>query len=324
MLRVLACSLLVAVCSNGFILVLVLIYMPESGAELGVMGVALIMFNTAASMSLLSGLVMLEQEHFSAMHTLADSERRMRHSQKMAAIGQLSGKVAHSCMNALTAILCNAREAREQVPDGSDAQKLMDRIIASTERISPLTGQLLAFAHPGPLNLRRMDLSTCISGIRELIEKTIGPEIEVVINPDPVAGTVDMDPDQIEQAIVHLAVNAAEAMSDHGRLTISLSRAKLSKREIERLQAATHPRDRYHGPFALISIADTGPGMTEETCSRIFEPFFTTKENRKNAGLGLATVYKIVQLHNGHIEFKTQPGKGATFFIYLPVVDPAA
>jgi len=318
------CSLMVAIVSNGLILALVLIYMPESGAELGVAGVGLVIINTALSMSLLSSLVLLEQAHFNAMRTVAESERRMRHSQKMAAIGQLSSKVAHSFLNALTAILGNAREARDKVAGNPEATKYIDRIIAAAEKISPMTGQLLAFAHPGPLSLRLMEAAQCVTGIREILSRTIGPEIEVVIRSNPKAGTVNMDPDQMEQAIVHLAVNAADAMNGHGRLDISVDRADLSRTDLTRLEAGTHLHEGHKGPFAVITVADTGCGIPDETSARIFEPFFTTKHSRKNTGLGLATVYKIVELHDGYVDFQSRPGKGTVFLIYLPIVDDDA
>jgi signal transduction histidine kinase len=132
-------------------------------------------------------------------------------------------------------------------------------------------------------------------------------------------GRVDLDPDRIEQAVVHLAINASEAMSGAGKLRITVRRADLSEAERRRLQATAGESDFHNGPFALLAVQDTGCGMSEEVASRLFEPFFTTKAHRENAGLGLATVYNIIRAHNGYIEVKTQPGRGTTFLIYMPV-----
>jgi signal transduction histidine kinase len=295
--------------------------MPASNAVIGPMGIVLVILNTALSMGLLSGLILLEQKHFDAVEALADSERRMRHSQKMAAIGQLSQKVSHGFMNALTAILGHAQVAKDRAEGSPDIQKHMDGIIETVGRVSHLSGELLAFANPAPLRVRRMDLSRCTVGIREILAKAIGPGIDVVVESDTKVGDVDYDPNQIEQAIVHMAVNAAEAMAGSGRLTISVSRADLSREEAARLQAGTHEGDRHKGPFAVITMRDTGCGMSEETSARVFEPFFTTKTEQGNVGLGLSTVYSIVQMHNGFIDIDSQPGRGATFCIYLPIVN---
>ena len=316
--RVVTSSIAVAVASNMLIVTFITIVMPASRAIIGPLGILLVTVNAAAAMALLSSLVLLEQEHFTAVESMADNERRMRHSQKMAAIGQLSRKVAHSFINALTAILGNAQLAKDYADDTPRVRESMDEIIQTVGRISNLTRELLSFANPGPLRVSRMDLSKCTSGIRELLEKAIGPNVEVVIDTDAPAGTVEVDPDQVEQAIVHMAVNAAEAIRDNGRITIRIAPARLSKKDRARLQAGTRPEHRHDGPFALLSVSDTGAGMADETCARIFEPFFTTKESRENAGLGLATVYNIVQLHKGHIDVTSRPGHGTTFSVYFP------
>jgi two-component system, cell cycle sensor histidine kinase and response regulator CckA len=143
-----------------------------------------------------------------------------------------------------------------------------------------------------------------------------------VVEVDPDAGLVKVDPARIEQALLHLAVNGAEAMSKRGRLTLRAARADLSEQERQRLEAGTLLRDRHAGDFALITVTDTGRGMTPDQISHIFEPFYTTKKDRANAGLGLSSVYNIIALHNGYIDVQSQPGCGTTFLIYLPVCAP--
>jgi len=288
---------------------------------MGAGNVAMIMVSTTVAMILLSALIVLEERHSRAISMLADAERRMLHSQKMAAIGQLARKVAHSVMNALTVVNGNAELAKREAVDSPEVCKLMDDTINAVEQASQFSGELLAFSNPGPVNVRCMDLGKLVSGLRQILQGTLAADVEVVIEADRDAGSANIDPDRIEQALLHLAVNGAEAMSRYGRLTIKATCAKLTEKERQRLRAGTHPKDCHDGNFALITVSDTGCGMAPETVSRIFEPFFSTKKSGANAGLGLATVYTIIQLHNGHIDVKTRPGHGTTFFIYLPACD---
>ncbi|MFC1452991.1 ATP-binding protein [Verrucomicrobiota bacterium] len=319
--RVIASSLFAGLGTNAIIVSGLLVFMPEGLSQLGVMGAVLVTVNTPISMALLSSLILLERQHFEAVEELAEGERRMLHSQKMAAVGQLARKVAHSFANALTSIMGNAQLTKEEVDDDSPVKEFMEDTVAAAGRASRLTADLLAFSSPGSMNVRRMDLGKCILGVERMLGETLGPEIEIVIEADPDTARVEIDPDRIEQAVVHMAVNAAEAMAGHGRLTLTVANADLSESENRRLQAGVSERDRHKGAFVLLSISDTGCGMSGKTVARVFEPFFTTKERRDNAGLGLATVYNIVQRHNGCIDVRTAPGRGTTFLIYLPVAE---
>lgn len=293
----------------------------QGAAEFGVAGVVAVVLVTPVSMALLSTLVLLEQRHFSAVEALAETERRMLHSQKMAAIGQLSYRIAHSILNSLAVIQSDADLAKSDVSDPARVTAHMDDIMQTVDTVSNLTGELVSFAIPGTLRLRRMELGKCLAGIERLLAKTIGKEVELVVeDAGSSAGVVHVDPNRIEQMIVHLAINAAEAMSGHGRLTISVSAVDLSEADVSRLQAGIPACDRHHGRFAVLSVQDTGCGMSDEVVDRIFEPFFTTKGNRDNAGLGLTTVYTIVQQHRGVIDVATQVGKGSTFRVYFPAV----
>jgi len=237
---------------------------------------------------------------------LAETERRMLGSQKMAAIGQLAYRVAHTMLNALTVIQNRAELTKADPRSPKRVVANMDEVIRTVGTVSNLMGELVAFAIPDALRLRQMRLDTCLEGVERLLGKTIGEEVTI-------------DPNRIEQLIVHLAINAVEAVAGRGQITISTYEISLSEEERTRLMAGLPACERHQGRFAVLEVRDTGCGMTAETAGRIFEPFFTTKADRKNAGLGLPTVYAIVQQHHGFIDVQTQPGCGSTFLIYLPV-----
>ncbi|MFC1462872.1 ATP-binding protein [Verrucomicrobiota bacterium] len=319
--HVLLASLLTGLGANVFIFAFVMVHMPDSTGEMGLPGAILILLNAPVSMALLSTLVQLEKKHFEAVESLADSERRMLHSQKMAAVGQLSRKVAHTFANALTTILGSAQMVKDGSIDEASEKHLMGDVIETVGRLSYLTTELLSFSTPGSLRLRQMPLSKGTVGIRQFLGNSLPAGIEIVMEADKNAGDAMIDPDRIEQAILHMAVNAAEAMEGKGRLTVGVLCANLTDYEKEVLQAGIHGKDRHSGDFALLSVEDTGKGMDQEIVSRIFEPFFTTKEKRENVGLGLSTVYNIVQQHHGCIDVISRVGHGTTFLIYLPVVE---
>ena len=315
------CSLIAGLLTD---LAMLCVFMPDilfqSLSEIGVAGIAMVILVAPVSMALLSTLVVLEKIHFEAMETLAETERRMLHSQKMAAIGQLSHKIAHSILNSLTVIAGNAEMMKSGKRDPAIIDECADGIVATVNSLSTLTGELVAFASPGMLRLKCMDLGKCLLGIENMLAKVIGQGIEVVVQGDLFAGEVMLDPNRIEQVIMHLAINAAEAMSGQGRLTISAAPAELSEQERLRLQAGVNEKKRHRGKFAVLTVKDSGCGMSPEVVNRIFEPFFTTKEDRDNAGLGLSTVYNIVQYHHGYIDVKSRLGQGTTFLIYFPIV----
>lgn len=317
--RIVGASLAVAVGTDVSIFTLVRICMPGTNSAIGAGAVFLVFCMTVVTMTLLSELVILEREYAVAVESVAESERRMLHSQKMAALGQLSGKVAHDLLNALTTVLGNAQLAKDISADSSTIAPLMDGIIETAARTSRLTGELLGFSRPHILKSQKMDLSGCLSGIEQILAKSLGPQVEMVIHADPRAGKVNMDPDLMQQALLHMAINGAEAMSGKGQLTIRVSPANLSESERRQLQGGIHDEDHHVGDFALLSVEDTGCGMTQETVLRIFEPFFTTKK-QKSAGLGLASVYNIVRQHDGFIDVQSRPGHGSIFMVYLPVV----
>ena len=321
--RVVLASLIVGGGANLMILGCILTLMSHRALLIGTGSSMLVILNAPLSMALFSALILLERQHAEAVDTLADRKRRMLHSQKMAAMGQFARKVSHSYVNSLTVILGSAQLAKDTVGAASDVGKLMDPIIAAVGRMSHLAGDLLAFGSPRALQVRRMALGKCIQETERLLVEAMGPRIKVVVKTSEDTGRVDLDPDRIEQAVMHLAINASEAMSDEGRLTVTVTPAHLSETDSRRLQAAAQECDFHKGPFALLTVRDTGCGMSDKTASQLFEPYFTTKAQGKSAGLGLATVYSIIQGHKGYIEAETRIGQGTTFFIYLPVREEA-
>lgn len=246
-------------------------------------------------------------------------ETQIHQSQKMAAIGQLAHKITHSFTNVLMIILGNAQLAKNEVANMPEVVQRMEDVIQAANRISGLTAELLAFAHPMPLTLRPMSLDKALTGLSDILQPTIAHDVSLKIALGKTE-KVNIDPEHIEQAVIHLAINAVEAMPNGGELLIETRMADLNTEAITRMQMNIPEADRHEGEFAMIRVQDHGKGMTEEEQIRIFEPFFSTKSKKENAGLGLTTVYSIVDRHKGHIVVNSTPGKGTTFRIYLPVV----
>lgn len=248
-------------------------------------------------------------------------EGQIRQSQKMAAIGQLAHRVAHDFTNVLVMILGNAQLARAKVAPGSEVIQFLDEVISAANRVSILTAELLAFAHPSPLVAKTLKIKAALRGIEEILIRTIGREVELTLDMDRGNCKVHIDASQIEQAIVHVVINACEAMQSGGKLTVFVGPTDLTPEEEMMLQMGVPEEDKCTCGFAVISITDNGLGMTREVSSRAFEPFFSTKKNRDNPGLGLSTVYSIVQQHNGYITIDSQPGAGTCVKMFLPTVD---
>lgn len=247
-------------------------------------------------------------------------EGQIRQSQKMAAIGQLAHRIAHDFTNVLVMILGNAQLARAKAQTDSELVQYIDEVIASANRVSALTAELLAFAHPAPLISKVVKLRVALSGIGEILNRTIGREVELSINTEEAICKVNIDVAQIEQAIVHLVINACDAMPKGGKLSVFAGPADLTPEEEILIQIGVTEENRCASGFAVISVSDTGFGMTQEVATRAFEPFFSTKKTKENAGLGLSTVYAIVKQHNGHVTIDSQPGHGTVVKIFLPVV----
>jgi PAS domain S-box-containing protein len=244
-------------------------------------------------------------------------EEQYRQAQKMEAIGQLAGGVAHDFNNILTAIEGYCLLAIENAPTDSPLQTDLHEIRRAAERAASLTRQLLAFSRRQILEPRVLDLRESLTSMAPMLRRLIGEQIEVVVRATTDIGRVKADPGQIEQVILNLAVNARDAMPDGGTLLLEVADAVLDE-SYGRRHATMRP-----GPYVMLAVSDTGSGMDAATQARIFEPFFTTKEQGKGTGLGLATVYGIVKQSGGHIWVYSELDRGSTFKVYLPRVDEA-
>jgi signal transduction histidine kinase/ActR/RegA family two-component response regulator len=245
-------------------------------------------------------------------------EEQFRHAQKMEAIGRLAGGVAHDMNNMLTVINGYSNLLREEMAPEEPSRNLLEEIRKATERCTSICRQLLAYSRKQVLAPRVLDLNALVRGAERMLSRLLGEDIEFATVTDPLLDRVRADPGQIEQILMNLAVNALDAMPRGGRLTIRTANVVLD-------EASRHEHtDVVPGAYVLLSVTDTGCGMSEEVQARIFEPFFTTKEVGKGTGLGLATVYGIVKQTGGHIQVKSAVGQGTTFDIYLPAHhDPA-
>jgi len=245
----------------------------------------------------------------------AQAEEQLRQSQKLEAIGQLAGGVAHDFNNTLGVITGYGERARKQIPEGHPARPRLEQMIKAAERAAGLTRQLLAFSRKQVMEPRLLELNAVVSDLDKMLRRVVGEDVEIEVRAAERLGTVRVDPTQIQQIIMNLVVNARDAMPKGGRLTIETADA-----EFDESYAAEHPPAKA-GRFVMLAISDTGIGMDAETQRRIFEPFFTTKPAGEGTGLGLATVYGIVKQSGGYIWVYSEPGQGTTFKVYLPCVD---
>jgi signal transduction histidine kinase len=242
-------------------------------------------------------------------------EEKLRQVEKMEAIGQLAGGIAHDFNNLLTII--NGYAAMALLNGGEDPlREQLEAIGAAGQRATELTYQLLAFSRKQMLQARVMNVNHVVEGMNPLLKRMIRADIECAIALDPALPDVEADPHQIEQVLLNLVVNACDAMASGGRLRIETNAVSLDEE-----YAGTHP-DAEPGKYVGLSVSDTGTGIDPSLRARIFEPFFTTKPVGKGTGLGLSMVYGIVRQSGGHVAFESEPGRGATFRIYLPVAAP--
>ncbi len=244
-------------------------------------------------------------------------QEQLQQSQKMKAIGTLTGGVAHDFNNLLTVILGNTHLALRTLQFDNPLQLRLVEVEKAANRAALLTRQLLAFSRRQHLERRSINLNHIISEIMKLLRRIIGEDVEVRVIATTGLSAVFADPAQIEQIIMNLAVNARDSMTAGGQLTIETSNITLDKSYQHR-----YP-DVKHGKYVQITVSDTGTGMDAETQKHIFEPFFTTKEVGKGTGLGLSMVYGIVKQHDGHINVYSELGHGTTIKIFLPVVESA-
>ncbi|MES2638922.1 MAG: ATP-binding protein [Myxococcota bacterium] len=240
-------------------------------------------------------------------------EDRLRQAQKMETVGRLAGGVAHDFNNLLSVVLGYSALLRAEFPEGDPIRADLEEIHAAGLRARDLTGELLAFSRQQVLQPKVVDLDAVVRGMEKMLRRLIGEDVELAAPSAPGQGTVLVDPGQIGQVIMNLAVNARDAMPLGGMLTIETCRVVLDSEYV-----AMHPGSA-PGAHMMLAVSDTGQGMDAHTQAHLFEPFFTTKEMGKGTGLGLATVFGIVQQSGGTIWVYSEPGKGTTFKIYFPV-----
>ena len=245
-------------------------------------------------------------------------ENQLLQAQKMEAVGQLAGGIAHDFNNILTAIIGYGTFLQMKMKEGEPLRHNVDQILASTERAAHLTQSLLAFSRKQIISPKPVDLNGIIRRVEKFLLRIIGEDVELRTEMAEEELTVMADSGQVEQVLMNLAANARDAMPEGGQLTIATGRLILDDQFIK-AHGYGAP-----GPYALISLEDSGIGMDRKTQDKIFEPFFTTKEVGKGTGLGLSIVYGIVKQHSGYINVYSEPEKGTTFRIYLPIVQTPA
>jgi nitrogen-specific signal transduction histidine kinase/ActR/RegA family two-component response regulator len=246
-------------------------------------------------------------------------EDRLRQAQKLEALGQLAGGVAHDFNNRLVVVLGYVELLRRELPAGSPLVEYAEQILEGAQRSAELTRQLLAFSRHQVLNPKSFDIHERLDGMRRMLQRLLGEHVELIT----VLGAkraVYCDPGQLEQVIVNLAVNARDAMSRGGRLTFET-------RDVEHALGARtpdlrDPDDLRPGDYVALSVSDTGTGIARDVLPRIFEPFFTTKGVAGGTGLGLATVDGIVRQSGGAVAVATEVGRGSVFTVYLPAASP--
>lgn len=246
---------------------------------------------------------------------LRKSEAQFRQAQKMESVGRLAGGIAHDFNNLLTVINGYTEMILPEMEFGTIGRKWVEEVKEAGHRAATLTRQLLAFSRQQVLEPQVLDVNAATQNIAKFLRRLIGEDINLVLCLGAEVSKVHMDPGQLDQVIMNLGVNARDAMAEGGELTIET-------RDVVRKEPAGGAGNRLPpGRYVVLTVRDTGCGMTEEVQTRIFEPFFTTKEPGKGTGLGLATVYGIVNQSGGHIEVLSKSGQGTTFNIYLPGVE---
>jgi PAS domain S-box-containing protein len=240
---------------------------------------------------------------------LQNAEEALRQSQKMEAIGQLTGGIAHDFNNLLTGIIGSMDMMKRRIAAEryGDVERFMNAAVVSAERAAALTHRLLAFARRQPLDPQVIDPNGLIAGMADLLQRSLGEQIRLEILPAADIWPIQTDANQLENALLNLAINGRDAMADGGRL--SMRTENVTIRRAEDIEA---------GDYSVISVTDTGSGMSPETAAKAFDPFFTTKPIGQGTGLGLSMIYGFVKQSRGHVRIESREGAGTTVKLFLP------
>lgn len=241
-------------------------------------------------------------------------EDQLRQSQKMEAVGQLTGGLAHDFNNMLTGLLGGIDMVRRRIGEGrmADAERFLDAATQSGQRAAALTHRLLAFSRRQSLDSRPLDVRELVASMEDLLRRTLGEQVRLETDVADGVWTALADDNQLESAILNLAINARDAMPRGGRLTIAARNVQLSAARLAKSDRAEP------GDYVEISVSDTGLGMTPDGLGKVFDPFFTTKPLGQGTGLGLSMIYGFVQQSRGHIEIESREGAGTTIHLFLP------
>jgi PAS domain S-box-containing protein len=241
-------------------------------------------------------------------------ENRLRQSQKLEAVGQLTGGVAHDFNNLLTVVIGNSQILTETLEESNKLKPLAEMILQAGYRGAELTRSLLAFARKQPLDPKSVSINELIQQLWPLLERALGAEVSIQFVAEDNLQQVMVDPGQFENALLNLALNAKDAMPDGGRIVIEAHNTHLPDKYAENHQIDS-------GDFVVLAISDSGCGIPADKLHRVFEPFYTTKAKDKGTGLGLAMVYGFIKQSNGHINIYSEPEQGTTVRLYLPIAN---
>ena len=240
------------------------------------------------------------------------TEQQLRQSQKMEAVGQLTGGIAHDFNNLLSIIICNLELLREKLAPGSEDLEMSDMALDASLRGADLVKQLLAFSRKQNLDPKKIEVTELVRNMMNLLARSLGEQVEIVLEMTPGLWHANADPVQLQTALVNLATNARDAMPNGGKLVIQTENALLDESYVEQFA------DLNAGEYVMVTVTDSGQGMTPETVERAFDPFFTTKAAGTGTGLGLSMVFGFVKQSGGHVRIYSEPDLGTTVRLYIP------